>query len=237
MLRLLKELIRSGTPREDPEITPEGMVITGQGGLLNGTLVATDEGWRPVETICVGDRLLSFDHGLQEVRELQRERPRSHSGHTGKPRCAVEVPAGALDNDTPLWLMPDQGVLLESDKALEILGDPFAVVPARALLGVNGIRLGNPGAGISITTLAFARDEAIYVAGGPRLVCPRPRTVLSEMSDAADMSFFSIQTLQSARYLVKSLIESRGAAALCAAPDEIAGQMPAAPPQARPLAG
>ena len=121
MLRLLKELIRSGTPREDPEITPEGMVITGQGGLLNGTLVATDEGWRPVETICVGDRLLSFDHGLQEVRELQRERPRSHSGHTGKPRCAVEVPAGALDNDTPLWLMPDQGVLFESDKALEIL--------------------------------------------------------------------------------------------------------------------
>lgn len=237
MLRLLKELIRADTPQDDPEITPTGMVITGQGGLLNGTLVATDRGWRPVEAIVVGDRLLSFDHGLQAVTELQRERPRSHSGHSGKPLCAVEVPAGALGNEAPLWLMPEQGVLLESDKALEILGDPFAVVPARALTGVNGIRLATPGAGASITTLVFARDEAIYVAGGPVLYCPRPRTVLAEAAEAADMSFFSVQTLQTARYLVKTLVETRGATALCADPDEIAGLAPPDRSGERPLAG
>ena len=235
MLRLLKALIRSDTPREDPEITPEGMVITGQGGLLNGTLVATDRGWRPVETICIGDRVLSFDHGMQAVTELQRERPRRHSGQAGKPLCAVEVPAGALGNDDPLWLMPDQGLLLESDKALEILGDPFAVVPARALAGVNGIRLASPGAGLSITTLVFSRDEAIYVAGGPVLYCPRPRTVLAEVTGGTDMSFFSVQTLQTARYLVKTLVETRGAEALCARPEEIAAHLPSDPPPAPPL--
>jgi hypothetical protein len=236
MLRLLKELISTDDQPEDPEITPEGMVITGRAGLLTGTLVATDQGWRPAETLCVGDRLLSFDHGLQAVAELQRERLRSLSDHPGAPLRAVEVPAGALGNDAPLWLMPDQGLLLESDKALEILGDPFAVVPARALLGVNGIRLAAPGRGVSITTLAFARDEAVYVAGGPLLYCPRPRNVMAEGLDN-DMSFFSVQTLQSARYLVRSLVESRGARALCAAPEEIAGQLPEDPNAARPLAG
>ncbi|MDX2485714.1 MAG: Hint domain-containing protein [Pseudodonghicola sp.] len=236
MLRLLKDLIRAADPPEDPEITPEGMVITGQGGVLSGTLVATERGWQPVETICAGDRLLSFDRGLQPVIEVQRERPRSHSGHAGALLRAIEIPAGVLDNEVPLWLMPDQGLLLESDKALEILGEPFALVPARALLGTKGIRLSVTGPGVSITTLAFERDEAIYIAGGPMLYCPRPRGVMVE-AGGNDISFFSVQTLQSARYLVKAVVEKGGASALCAAPEEIAGQLPELSPRVRPLAG
>ncbi|WP_165978767.1 Hint domain-containing protein [Antarcticimicrobium luteum] len=237
MLRLLKALIGAGTQPEDPEITPEGMVITGLAGLLGGTLVATDQGWCPAETIRLGDRLLSFDRGMQAVTELQRERPRGHSGHPAALLRAVEVPTGALGNDAPLWLMPDQGVLLESDKAQEILGDPFAVVPARALLGINGIRLSVPGSGISITTLAFPHDETIYIDGGLRLFCPRPRTVLTEALGPSDGGVFSVQTLQTARFLVRTLIETRGAGALCAPPEEIAGQMPLDPRGVRPLAG
>lgn len=236
MLRLLKELISTDDRPEDPEITPAGTVITGRAGLISGTTVATEAGWRPAEALRPGDRLLSFDHGVQEVVELQRERLRRLSDHPGAPLYALEVPAGALENEAPLWLMPDQGVLLESDKALEILGDPFAVVPARALLGVNGIRLSDPGKGVSITTLGFARDEAVYVAGGPLLYCPRPRNVMAAQP-GNDMSFFSVQTLQSARYLVRTLVESRGARALCAAPEEIAGQVPFDPTTLRPLAG
>jgi len=236
MLRLLKELLSTDDRRDPPEITPEGMVITAQAGLLTGTLVATDRGWRPAETLCVGDRLLSFDHGVQTVTDLQRERLGGTPGHPARPLYAVEVPAGALANEATLWLMPDQGLLLESDKALEILGDPFAVVPARALLGINGIRLAAPGKGVSATTLGFARDEANYVAGGPLLYCPRPRDVMAK-GTGNDMSFFSVQTLQSARYLVKTLVESRGARALCAKPEEIAGQLDLDPTAARPLAG
>lgn len=236
MLRLLKELLSTDDRRDPPEITPEGMVITAQAGLLSGTMVATDQGWRAAETLCVGDRLLSFDHGVQTVTELQRERLGGTPGHPAQLLRAVEVPAGALENEMPLWLMPDQGVLLESDKALEILGDPFAVVPARALLGVNGIRLAAPARDASTTTLVFERDEAVYIAGGPLLYCPRPRDVMTKGA-GNDMSFFSVQTLQSARYLVKTLVESRGARALCAAPDEIAGQLDLDPEATRPLAG
>jgi len=236
MLRLLKELIRTDTAPDDRENAPEGMLITGTAGLVAGTQVATDAGWRPVETLCTGDRLLSFDNGVQPIVDLQRE----HLGAVAADRPvaklqAVKVPVAALGNDAPFWLMPDQGVLLESDKALEILGDPFALVPARALVGVNGIRLAAPGGGVSVTTLAFARDEAVYTAGGPLLYCPRPRTVTGEAA-GNDMSFFSVQTLQSARYLVRALVEARGARGLCAAPDEIAGQLPPLP-DARPLAG
>ena len=237
MLRLLKELISPDSAPDDRENAPEGMLITGRAGLVAGTQVATESGWRPVETLCTGDRLLSFDNGMQPLADLQRDRLGAVAA--GRPVAAlqaVEVPVAALGNDAPFWLMPDQGVLLESDKALEILGDPFAVVPARALVGVNGIRLAAPGGGVSVTTLAFARDEAIYIAGGPLLFCPRPRRVVGEGA-GNDMSFFSVQTLQSARYLVRALIEARGFRALSVAPDEIAGYLPPPLPRNRTLAG
>ncbi len=236
MLRMLKELIRIDPAPDDRENAPEGMLITGTAGLVAGTQVATETGWRPVETLCAGDRLLSFDNGVQPIVDLQRE----HLGAVaaGRPVAAlqaIKVPVAALGNDAPFWLMPDQGVLLESDKALEILGDPFALVPARALVGVNGIRLAAPGGGVTVTTLAFARDEAIYTAGGPLLYCPRPRSVIGE-GMGNDMSFFSVQTLQSARYLVRALVDTRGVRGLCAAPEEIDWQLLSLP-GARPLAG
>ncbi|HBS49525.1 MAG TPA: hypothetical protein DEA05_05275 [Rhodobacteraceae bacterium] len=44
-----------------------GTLITGNARLLDGTRVATRQGWHPVETLCLGCEVLTFDHGLQPV--------------------------------------------------------------------------------------------------------------------------------------------------------------------------
>ena len=51
---------------DTPTHTPAGMVITGQSGLVSGTHVASNMGWRAVEALSLGDLVLTFDHGGSE---------------------------------------------------------------------------------------------------------------------------------------------------------------------------
>ncbi|WP_241525652.1 Hint domain-containing protein [Pseudophaeobacter leonis] len=54
-------------PEFDLTIPP---VSVGEGGLLAGTHVASNLGWRPVEALCAGDKVLTFDHGMQTIVEV-----------------------------------------------------------------------------------------------------------------------------------------------------------------------
>ncbi|MBQ4825008.1 Hint domain-containing protein [Leisingera sp. HS039] len=142
------------------------LVSVGQGGFLAGTHVASNLGWRPVEALTPGDKVLTFDHGMQEIVELQRETIVPGDGDLDPARCPLLVPRDALMNRVPLWLMPDQGVLLESDLVEDVQGDPFAVVPAAALEGYRGIRRMHPGAQLELVTPRFAQDQVIYLEAG-----------------------------------------------------------------------
>ncbi|WP_264210084.1 Hint domain-containing protein [Leisingera thetidis] len=142
------------------------LVPVGQGGFLAGTHVASNLGWRPVESLAAGDKVLTFDHGMQVILELHRETLLPGEGELEPARCPLLVPRDALMNRVPLWLMPDQGVLLESDLVEDAQGDPFAVVPACALEGYRGIRRMHPGAQLDLVTPRFAQDEVIYLEAG-----------------------------------------------------------------------
>lgn len=141
-------------------------------GLAIGTIVATQFGWRRVETLREGDKVMTFDGGLQEVTTLKR----GHlwqSGTTCPPvMWPLLVPEGALGNAQPLTLMPDQNVLLESDTAEDIYGDPFVLVPANALEGALGIERVMPNGPLEAITLGFENDEIIYVNGSALVFCP-----------------------------------------------------------------
>lgn len=143
-----------------------------EGGFLQGTQLATADGWRPVETIRPGDMVLTFDHGLQPV--VQTLRVTAWDTETLNPREAMPilVPVGALGNRAPLSLLPEQPVLVESDAAEVLQGDPFALVPARALDGWRGIRKSvSPPRGIKVV-LRFAGDEIVYANGSALMHCP-----------------------------------------------------------------
>lgn len=142
------------------------LVSVGQGGFLAGTHVASNLGWRPVEALTAGDKVLTFDHGMQTIVELQRETTLPGEGGLDPARCPLLVPRDALMNRVPLWLMPDQGVLLESELVEDTQGDPFAVVPASTLEGYRGIRRMHPGSQLDLITPRFAQDQVIYLEAG-----------------------------------------------------------------------
>lgn len=142
---------------------------TGRRGMVAGTRVATAMGWRNVEAIQPGDLVLTFDRGLQEVVDVSR----ALLVDSGRERdWPYMVPAGALGNTEEVMLAPRQDIVIESDLAEMLHGDPFAVVPAFELSGVRGITPVFPGEGFEIVTLHFRQEEVVFGAMGALFHCP-----------------------------------------------------------------
>ena len=170
---------------DDPTafIGTDGILMTAGDGFLNETHVISNLGWRSVDALCIGDRVLTFDNGMRPIIEIQRETLQFGSVALPKHLWPVLVPKGALLNRREIMVAPDQGVFLESDLVSDTRGDPFAVVPARSLVGFRDIDQERPSQDMVLTTLGFAQDEVVYAEGGMLAYCPKARQILSDDAD------------------------------------------------------
>lgn len=165
-------------------------------GIVAGTKIATENGWRPVEQLSPGDKVQTFDNGMQIISDIRVEMLWHEGTVSLNDPLPVVMPGGALGNTSAVMLLPHQGVLVESENACDAMGDPLAVVPARVLIGINGIDTAPPRGDLAVYTLAFACDEVVYADGGLLLHCPNealPEELLVE----------------SRLYDVKNLVEAR----------------------------
>ncbi len=148
-------------------------------GLVAGTKVATKAGWAAVETIQVGQQVLTFDGGLQTVIALTRHVLVANTNDVAS--FPMSVPAGALGNLEAMTILPHQPVMIESDLAEEITGDPFALIPAFALEGVRGITLTRPTNYVEVIQLYFAQDEIVFANIGALFLCRAQADLNSDM--------------------------------------------------------
>jgi len=154
-------------------------------GLLAGTMVATDEGWRPVEGIAPGDMVLTFDNGMQRVCgnhriEIKRASVPSFKAFT------MFIPADAIGNRKDMILMPSQEVIVECDMAEIDYGEPFVLIQALLLEGYRGIRKTEIARDLCIHMLTFDNEQIIHTSGATLAVC-RAEADFSPL-DAADRS-------------------------------------------------
>jgi len=141
-------------------------------GMMAGTKVATAIGWRPVEAVAAGDMVLTFDGGMQPVKEVVR---RQYWCTDSDPEdWPLRVPAGALGNRGDMHVLPRQLILVESDTAEAVLGDPFALIPAAALDGFRGITRVRPGEVVEAIELRFEAEEIVYANIGALFLCRPP---------------------------------------------------------------
>lgn len=147
--------------------TGEAMLVE---GIIAGTRIATDHGWRAVETLRSGDAVLTLEAGYQPLETLWTVRLPDDA--LPQPFWPVAVPQGALDCREAMLLLPDQRVLIECDQAESLFGDALALVPAAALEGWRGIARVPHAAGSEAVTLAFAAPQVIYASRAVLLACP-----------------------------------------------------------------
>lgn len=172
-------------------------------GLVAGTKVATKMGWRVVEAIAPGDLVLTFDGGMQEVKNVTRQVVWAGGDLRDPDSWPLFVPAGALGNQADMSLMPGQAVLVESDTAEAVFGDPFAMIPAKALDGFREITPTAPSPRIEVVTLEFAQDEVVFANIGALFFCPAAVDIFSDRAEAT----YACLTLEQADLLVSFLEE------------------------------
>ncbi|WP_414897284.1 Hint domain-containing protein [Rhodovulum sp. YEN HP10] len=143
-------------------------------GFTLGTRVATGAGCRAVELLEPGDCVLTVERGAQPVRRIERGYLWQGPSACPPPLWPLEVPAGTLGNRRRLTLLPEQRVLIGSALAAKIHGTPFALLPARLLDGVMGIRRVAPPAGeaVGVVSIAFDAPGTVRVNGAALVQCP-----------------------------------------------------------------
>ncbi len=186
MFGLKKTLLDGAAPlrRQDTGGAPGGLRRTRPvglaAGLVAGTMVATAMGWRPVEALAKGDLILTFDRGLQPLRGVTRGLHWDADTLCPEALWPLRVPAGALGNQQDMTLLPEQAVMIESDTADMLYGDPFTLIDAADLDGYRGIERMPPVVEIEVIQLQFDNDEVVFANSGALVHCPNARLVSVE---------------------------------------------------------
>ncbi len=148
-----------------------GEAIVGTGttsGLAEGCKVAVEGGWRLVEDLRPGDRVMTFDEGLQEVKAVERQCLWTGMSDCPEALWPVFLPAGLIGNDRELMVLPDQAVRLPEDNC----DDPDLLVPAQALAGLPGVERVPPFATVEVVRPIFDCDQLVVTDGEALLYCP-----------------------------------------------------------------
>lgn len=182
----------------------DGIHGTISNGLIAGTRVASSLGWRPVEALAPGDLVLTFDNGMQKVTDVKRTSFVVNSAGDADRNVPVLVPAGALGNTDDIKLLPEQGVLVESDAAMDEHGDPFAVITASALAGYRGIRRATHTYAVDVVQVFFEDPQVIYVNGGLLVHCPQASMALTDMLDYDGVAYDVLEG-SDAKFLVECM--------------------------------
>ncbi|MEP1943224.1 MAG: cadherin-like domain-containing protein, partial [Sulfitobacter sp.] len=107
-----------------------------------GTLIATPKGERKVEDLEVGDRIITRDNGMQEIRWVGRREMSGEELNAKEHLRPVLIQKGALGNDLPerdMMVSPQHRVLVANDKTALYFEEREVLVAAKHLTDLDGV--------------------------------------------------------------------------------------------------
>lgn len=137
------------------------ITITGVPCFTPGTLIDTPAGPRRVETIGIGDLVVTRDRGPQPVRWVGRQTVAARGE-----MAPVRVAAGTLGNRRDLVVSPQHRMLIGGWQAQLLFGLDEVLVAAAHLVDGDRIRR-MPGGMVTYLHLMFDAHELIFAEGAP----------------------------------------------------------------------
>ena len=108
----------------------------------SGTLIATEHGSAPVETLRVGDRVQTRDNGLRPIRWIGRRDVDHHDLTTNPMLRPVHIAPGTFGNARALRLSPQHALALQTDRGVTQLvrAGHLARMKGGGVRVANGVR-------------------------------------------------------------------------------------------------
>lgn len=134
----------------------------------SGSMIETASGPRPVQSLRVGDLVVTRDNGVQPVRWIGGRLLRTTDLEAAPNLLPVRIAAGALGPGCPaqdLTVSPQHRVLLRSPIAARMAGSAEVLVAAVQLVGMPGITRCSATGGVSYWHLMFDRHEIVFANG------------------------------------------------------------------------
>lgn len=156
--------------------------------VLRGTMIETADGPRPVEDIRKGDLVLTRDNGWQPVQWIGARRVGTDELATVPSLRPVRIQAGALGDGLPrrdLGVSPQHRVLITHWRAELMFGEHEVLVPAKALVDDDRIRVDDSGAPVEYFHLLFDAHEVMFTEGAPTESFHPGALAIRELGDAA----------------------------------------------------
>lgn len=144
---------------EDSEVVP---------CFVAGTLILTEDGERAVESLSVGDRIVTRDNGVRLIRWIG-SRKVSAAELVRKPKLRpIRISAGALGASTPssdLRVSPQHRVLVRSKIAQRMFGTDEVLVAAKQLVVLDGIDIAEDVESVEYFHILFDQHEVVISNG------------------------------------------------------------------------
>ena len=108
-----------------------------------GTLIATPRGEVPVETLKVGDKVITRDNGIQEIRWTGRRDMTAGDFAVAPHLRPIQIRKGSLGNGLPerdMMVSPNHRVLVANDRTALYFDEHEVLVAAKHLIAGDGIR-------------------------------------------------------------------------------------------------
>ncbi|MFY0691109.1 MAG: Hint domain-containing protein [Paracoccaceae bacterium] len=185
-----------------PDVAPEPRAELNY-GMTAGTMVETEFGWRPVETLAAGIKLFTYDGGLRPLARVERSFARAAAG-----AGLVRISGGVIEGVADAKLLPNQLVLIDSAAAEAALGRPSVLIPAAAFDGVPGVGRRASDAVLDLTTLAFEDEEVIFADGALRVHCPALDGGVTALTHAPGSGFWDVLDVAAGREILAGLMGS-----------------------------
>jgi len=132
-----------------------------------GTLIATPRGEVPVELLKAGDRIITRDNGIQEIRWTGRKDMGWHDLVANPHLKPVLIRQGSLGNGLPerdMMVSPNHRVLVANDRTALYFDEHEVLVSAKHLVAGKGIDAVNA-VGASYIHFMFDRHEVVLSNG------------------------------------------------------------------------
>ncbi|GLQ28086.1 Hint domain-containing protein [Sulfitobacter pacificus] len=177
-------LTLQGVSADSTGLTSEN---TGVVCFTEGANILTEEGYRPIETLELGDRVLTEDNGFQPIRWIgQRRVPGS-----GK-LAPIFFEKGVLPGaKRPLLVSPQHRVLVAGYQAELFFGESEVLIPAKFLINGTTVRPRNC-VEVTYIHIMFDRHEVVFADGQASESFYANDTGLDVLSEESREELFSI---------------------------------------------